>query len=101
MTKQYTDTHITVALTPGDPNTQSIVVEVTPRWREKMSAQGSDWSTDTLAATLVHHKVRFSGWLLFDLDHVGQAVNTAPDGAHDWRKTVWEIHPITSMQILP
>lgn len=100
MSKQYTDTHITVALNSGAANTESLVVEVTPRWREKMKQQGIDWSTDTLKAQLVHHKVRFKGWLLFDLDHLGQAINTSPDGARNWRKTVWEIHPITTMEVL-
>jgi hypothetical protein len=100
MTKKYTDTHITVSLNPDNPNTQSIVVEVTPWWREQMAVKGQDWSTDALAKTLVHRRIRFTGWLLFDLDHIWQAINTAPYGAKDWRKTVWEIHPITSMQIL-
>jgi ribosomal protein L15 len=39
--------------------------------------------------------------LLFDVSHVKEAVNTAPNNPADWRKTVWEVHPITSMQVLP
>ena len=47
--------------------------------------------------------VKFRGWLMFDLDHVSEAINTKP--AHPakapWRMTVWEIHPITAMEIVP
>ncbi|MDQ2859229.1 MAG: hypothetical protein M3T55_00550 [Pseudomonadota bacterium] len=45
--------------------------------------------------------MKFRGWLLFDTSHVGEAVNSAPNNPADWCKTVWEIHPITAMQVLP
>ena len=40
------DTHIELVLDPmaGSP-TQRVIVEVTPRWRAIMAAQGVDWST--------------------------------------------------------
>ena len=100
LTTLYTDTHITVAATPDAPITQSIIAEVTPTWRALMQHQGHDWRTETLQATLVGHKVKFRGWLMFDTSHVRQAVNTAPNNPQDWRKTVWEVHPITSMQVV-
>ncbi len=61
----------------------------------------ADWRTETLQTTLVGHRVKFNGWLLFDTGHVREAINTAPHGTKDWRKTVWEIHPITAMTIVP
>jgi hypothetical protein len=97
----YTDTHIAVALSPGQPITQAVIVEVTPVWRAAMAKRGVDWRTETLQRTLLGHRVRFRGWLLFDVSHVKEAVNTAPSNPADWRKTVWEVHPITSMQVLP
>jgi hypothetical protein len=97
----YTDTHIAVALSPGQPITQSVIVEVTPVWRAAMARRGVDWRTETLQRSLIGHRVRFRGWLLFDVSHVKEAVNTAPNNPADWRKTVWEVHPITSMQIFP
>ena len=53
----YTDTHITVALDPQAPLTQTLVVEVTPKWRAIMAKQGIDWRTETLRATLDGHRV--------------------------------------------
>jgi hypothetical protein len=100
LTKPYTDTHIMVALDATAAKTAALVVEVTPKWRAAMAKQNVDWGTDTLFNTIKGHKVTFRGWLLFDTDHVTQAINTAPNNPKDWRKTVWEIHPITSMQVV-
>ena len=50
---------------------------------------------------LIRHQVQFTGWLLFDTDHVHEAVNTAPDNPRDWRNTVWEIHPATVISPAP
>lgn len=97
----YTDTHIAVALSPGQPITQAAIVEVTPVWRAAMAKRGVDWRTETLEKTLIGRRVRLRGWLLFDFSHVKDAVNTAPNNPADWRKTAWEVHPITSMQVLP
>jgi len=100
LSEQLTDTHITVGLRPDAPETETIVVEVTPWWRQAMAPK-EDWSTATLLEQIKHRRVTFRGWLMFDLDHVRQAVNTAPGNPTDWRKTVWEIHPITSMLVMP
>jgi hypothetical protein len=99
MSLPFTDTHITVGLTPDAHPTDTIVVEVTPRWRQMMQSRGIDWSTETLQVELIGKRVQFAGWLMFDTDHVGEAVNTAPHGRHDWRRTVWEIHPITAIEV--
>jgi hypothetical protein len=97
---EYTDTHITVGLVPQAGEKETLVVEVTPRWRKDMANKGIDWRTETLQQTLRGKQVKFTGWLMFDLDHIGQAVNTAPGNAKDWRKTIWEIHPITAIEIV-
>jgi uncharacterized protein YraI len=95
---QYRDTHIEVARTPNAPETQRVIVEVTPRWRSAMEAAGVDWSTQGLKA-LIGKRVRFRGWVLFDAEHRGQALNTAPGNSSDWRATVWEVHPVTAMVV--
>jgi hypothetical protein len=66
-----------------------------------MRAQVSDdWSTEALRARLLHHRVRVTGWLLFDAEHRNAAENTEPGGAHNWRATAWEVHPITKLEVL-
>jgi hypothetical protein len=94
------DTHIELGLAAGVPETQRVIVEVTPRFRKQMKEQGLDWSTEGLANQLKGKWVHVSGWLLFDSMHVGQAENTHPGNATNWRATCWEIHPITSINLL-
>ena len=64
------DTHIELVLDPmaGSP-TQRVIVEVTPRWRAIVGAQGVDWSTRTLRDRLLGH------------NHFG--VSTRCDGSPD------------------
>jgi len=94
------DTHIELVPSPtlNDP-THRVIVEVTPRWRAKMASQGENWSTDALKAKIRHKWIRVRGWLLFDIEHIGNAEHTNPGGKKIWRATVWEIHPITSIQL--
>ncbi len=97
---KYRDTHISLVpdaqhIAPAD----RVIVEVTPRLRAKMKRNGVDWSTKKLAS-LIGRRIRVTGWLLLDRDHLDAAVHTAPGNAADWRATGWEIHPVTSMQIL-
>jgi len=77
-----------------------LIVEVTPRVRDQMGAKGIDWSTATLKSQLTHHWVRFSGWLLFDTEHVLQAENTHPGNKLNWRATCTEIHPIFGIKVV-
>lgn len=96
----HRDTHIELALDPNAPEIQRVIVEVTPRWRQKM-ASIADWSTDALKQQLLGKRVRITGWLFDDLEHKGESENTNPGGAKNWRATVWEIHPITAIEVLP
>jgi hypothetical protein len=103
LTLALTDTHITVALGPTNDLTTTLVVEVTPWWRQEMKKQGIDWSTETLTQTITGKTVKFRGWLMFDVDHTAEAINTKPPNATKtpWRRTIWEIHPVTAMEIAP
>jgi hypothetical protein len=98
---EHRDTHIEIALDPGAAETQRVVVEVTPYWRNQMRALGLDWSTQALKSSLINERVRVTGWLFDDLEHFGEAENTHPHGPQNWRASVWEIHPITAIEILP
>jgi hypothetical protein len=94
------DTHIEVALSADAPETERVIVEVTPRIRKQMSEQGVDWTTEGLDGLCKGKWVQFTGWLLFDSMHADAAENTNPGGARNWRATCWEIHPVTNIQVL-
>jgi hypothetical protein len=94
------DTHIQVGHTPDVPPNQRVIVEVTPRLRKQMRDQGKDWSTGALKNELQGHWITFTGWLLFDFEHSGQAENTSPGNPGNWRATCWEVHPVTSYTVL-
>jgi len=95
------DTHIELVPSPTlNDKTHRVIVEVTPRLRAKMAEQGEDWSTDTLKAAIKHKWIRVRGWLLFDVEHLGNAEHTNPGGKKIWRATVWEVHPITDLKVV-
>ncbi len=95
------DTHIELVLDPmaGSP-TERVIVEVTPRWRAIMAAQGVDWSTRALRDKLLGRWIKVRGWMLFDAEHQNESENTAPGRQRNWRATAWEVHPITSIEIV-
>jgi len=95
----HRDTHIELALGTGAAPRQRVIVEVTPRWREKMAVI-ADWSTAALKKRLLGKRVRITGWLFDDLEHKAEAENTHPGGKKNWRASVWEIHPITGITVL-
>jgi len=96
---QYMDTHIYVGATATTPDSQCVIVEVTPRIRQLMSQQGVDWSTNTLISTLTHQYVRISGWLFYDQEHWENASDNPQHASLVWRASCWEIHPVTDIQI--
>jgi len=99
---KYRDTHIEITLDPlHDDESKHVIIEVTPQWRELMATRGIDWSTSALRKLLLGHWIRVTGWLLFDKEHASASENTAAVGNQVWRATAWEIHPITSLQVLP
>ena len=60
-----------------------------------------DWSTDALEASIEDRWVRVRGWLFWDGEHRHNAENTNPDGEQLWRRTAWEIHPVTGLEVVP
>ena len=94
------DLHIHVAARPDAPRREWLVTEVTPRTRRQASERGQDWSADALRKELVGRRCRFEGWLLFDREHADESENTAPGSRGNWRGTAWELHPVTSIEVL-
>jgi hypothetical protein len=94
------DVHIHVASRAGAPRTQWVVVEVTPRARLRAAESGRDWSAAALRSELLGRRCRFEGWLLFDREHADESEHTAPGSPGNWRATAWELHPVTSIEVL-
>jgi len=99
---EHVDTHIELTAGPDDTRLP-LIIEVTPRLRYLAGLQGVDWSTTTLkdpVSGIAHHWVRVTGWMFFDAIHADNSENINPGGSKNWRQTVWEIHPITNLEIL-
>lgn len=97
---QYRDTHIELVLSLDNEEKECVIVEITPRIREVMAQKGKDWTTDNIRRTFKGQYVEVQGWLLFDEEHLNQAENTDPDNPKDWRATCWEVHPVTSIELV-
>ena len=94
------DVHIHVAPRPDAPRSEWVVVEVSPRARWRAAAAGLDWSVTALREKLLGRWCRFEGWLLFDREHADESEHTAPGAPGNWRATAWELHPVTSLEVL-
>jgi hypothetical protein len=100
---EHRDTHIELTLNDSPENTapsRRVIVEVSPRLRRAMHNRGVDWSTASLQTALLHHWIKVQGWMFFDAEHKGAAENTHPNGMANWRATCWELHPVTSIQVV-
>jgi hypothetical protein len=66
----------------------AIVIEPTPRWKEKHP----NWKSLAKFKHLIAQKtkVRISGWVFFDPEH--------PNEVEQTRATLWEIHPVTKIE---
>ena len=96
--KNYRDTHIELVQTSGTKaKSKRLVVEVSPRVRHNKG-----WTTLTENDPMFYNKwVKVKGWLTYDFLHRGNAKNTANSNGAIHRATVWEIHPITSIEVVP
>lgn len=83
------DFHIWLTAAPTSDRTRSVIVEMTPRSR----ALHSGWDLPHLRAVSKRRdRVRVGGWLLLDQEH--------PDQIGRTRGTIWEIHPVTTFEVL-
>ena len=96
------DTHIELVRSLSDTaKNRRIVVEVTPRVRRMMLAQGLDWSTPALSKAIKKKHVEITGSLFRDYEHENASENTHAKGKNNWRATSWEIHPVFSIRAIP
>jgi hypothetical protein len=81
------DWHMYLTAGPKQLVKQALIVETTPRTRPLHK-----WTTEMLGKYVnTDQKVRISGWLLYDFEHI--------DVIGKERATVWEIHPITRIEV--
>jgi len=96
----YRDIHIELVIHPdSNKKTQRIVVEPTPRFRKMMELQGIDWTYKAVRAKFLHRWVRIEGWMFFDAEHDKDSNNLNPSNKNAWRRTAWELHPVTNIEI--
>jgi len=86
--ERATDWHIALVEHVGDGEKTSIVMEPTPRLKKRHLK----WTKAMLSPWLNRDQpVRISGWLLFDPQHTNHL--------NKYRATLWEIHPITKIEV--
>jgi uncharacterized protein YraI len=81
------DWHMYLTKQPNRPISESVVVETTPRVKKNRNWDRAlllPWVNST-------NQVRISGWLMLDPDH--------PSMVGSARSTIWEIHPITKIEV--
>ena len=86
----YVDHHLWLAAAPSASKAASMVIEVSPRsW-----SSHPKWSEANTFRRSINAKarVRVMGWLAWDYEHKEQLGKT--------RRTLWEVHPIHSIQVL-
>ena len=96
------DTHIELVLDPmaGSPGParhrrgHSLAGGRSWRLKERTGQRGR------CAIKLLGRWIEVRGWMLFDVEHQNQSENTAPGRERDWRATAWEIHPVTSIEVV-
>jgi hypothetical protein len=98
---EFHDYHINLVVDTSyyQDKTQHLIVEITPRLREIMKAQGIDWNLNALKK-IRHKRIEVEGWLFYDWEHGDKAYLRTGDTVKSWRATCWEIHPITSLKVL-
>jgi hypothetical protein len=86
--EQNTDWHIALVGDAGDPESQAMVVETTPR----IKRLHPNWQPSQLKPFVgTADSVRVSGYLLMDPVHKGHLGK--------YRRTLWEIHPIHRIEV--
>jgi len=83
------DVHVYIGDETGETTADAVIAEVSPRWR----AVNPSWTAANLQSlATAQTQVRLTGWLLYDQEHWNMIHE------HE-RATLWEIHPITNVQV--
>ncbi len=89
---KFRDIHLMIAKDANETDkAKMMVIEITPKIR---ATKPVVWSPANVAK-LVGHKIRITGWMMFDTVHKNVARNTASSTTTYQRATCWEVHPVT------
>lgn len=94
--KRDLDTHIELATSMTATDSGAIIVEV----NRYIKAGHPEYSTPKLKV-LKGRQVIIEGYLFPDSEHWHNSMNTNPKGTNLWRRTMWEVHPVTNLIVLP
>jgi hypothetical protein len=86
------DVHIALALRANASKQNCIVVEITPSFK-KLHPNYSEYLVRGA-------RVKVYGYLVYDFLHESNAATTCSSCTNVWRKTCWEVHPITKIEIM-
>jgi len=90
--KKNGDVHMYLALVKNAPKKNCIVIEITPNFKKKHPDYQNLFQKNA--------RVRVTGYLLYDYLHEANAFTTCTSCNNVWRKTCWEVHPITKLEII-
>ncbi len=83
-----TDWHAALVGQPSQKESESVVVETTPRVR----VDHPGWTEGKVKTTIDERRaVRVSGWLMLDPSHRNHLKR--------FRQTLWEVHPVTEIEV--
>jgi hypothetical protein len=99
------DVVIKVVASPSeahDPR-KYVILEISPRWESKLHLDDSNYGSmlQEVKNQMTGKWVTFRGWLFYDSAHLDQSESTNPGNQSNWRATAWEVHPVTSYNVLP
>ena len=89
----FRDTHIYLVNDESETkDSKAVIVEATPRMRMELG------TTNELKDKFLNHQVTVFGYLFCDQEHKQNSAVDHGKGLH-WRGTVWEVHPITKIEL--
>lgn len=87
------DVHMFLGLAKNSAKKNCIVIEITPKFKDRFP----DYEAKYLKKKA---KIRVYGYLMYDFPHEKDSFTTCKTCKKIWRKTPWEIHPITEIEII-
>ena len=59
-----------------------------------------EWNAKYFNTHYKGHKVQITGWMMYDFEHTNVSYESNHNASTIQRKTVWEVHPITTVKVI-